>query len=209
MEPEVLSRAVPQLLCADCSSSLQYSTDTLSCCPDHSIRIKDDNTNIIALPDNLFISSIDLDLQCAISNGYDIDKYAKNILLNTDDHPSWSSIVANNITTLFFKGRQYIPAYAARSFVSNMTRLQPVIPVFWKPTSLFSRTTTGLDYILLSITTSTAASNANNSRLIADLPSLHPCSCLPPHHHASLPMRLWISSLICYPLTPAMILFWS
>jgi len=85
------------------------AADTLSRCPDHAIGIKDYNTDIIALPNNLFISLIDLDLQHAISDGYDIDEYAKNILLNADDHPDWSSIVSDNMTTLFFKGGQYIP----------------------------------------------------------------------------------------------------
>jgi len=86
------------------------AADALSRRPDHSIGIEDNNADIIALPDNLFISLIDLDLQCAISDGYDIDEYAKNILLNADDHPGWSSIVSDNMTTLFFKGHQYIPA---------------------------------------------------------------------------------------------------
>jgi len=86
------------------------AADALSRHPDHSIGIEDDNADIIALPDNLFISLVDLDLQHTTSDGYDIDEYAKNILLNADDHPGWSSIVSDNMTTLFFKGRQYIPA---------------------------------------------------------------------------------------------------
>jgi len=58
-----------------------------------------------------------------------------------------------------------------------MTRPQLVILVFWKLTSLFPRITTGPDYVLLSVTTSTAALNVSNSRLIADPPNPLSCPC--------------------------------
>ena len=43
--------------------------NALSRCPNHSTGIEDNNANIVAIPNYLFISLIDLDLQHAISDG--------------------------------------------------------------------------------------------------------------------------------------------
>ena len=88
--------------------------DTLSRRPDHAKGIENDNVDVIALPNRLFISLIDLDLQRAISDGYTLDDFAQHILSNINDypndHPDWTHIVENDTTFLDFKGRQYVPA---------------------------------------------------------------------------------------------------
>ena len=55
------------------------AANALSYQPDHSISIEDDNANIVAIPNHLFISLIDLDLQHAISNGYSGSKNCPNV----------------------------------------------------------------------------------------------------------------------------------
>src|SRR6266581_3263734 len=88
--------------------------NALSQCPNHAKGIENDNINVIALPDQLFILLIDLDLQHAISNGYTLNDFAQHILSNINDypndHPDWTHIVKNNTIFLDFKGRQYVPA---------------------------------------------------------------------------------------------------
>src|SRR5438270_13753841 len=88
--------------------------DALSRRPNHAKGIENDNVDVIALPDRLFISLIDLDLQRAISDGYTLDDFAQHILSNINDypndHPDWTHTVENDTTFLDFKERQYVPA---------------------------------------------------------------------------------------------------
>jgi len=188
------------------------AADALSRCPDHSIGIEDDNADIIALPNNLFISLVNLDLQRAISDGYDIDKYAKNILLNADDHPGWSSIVSDSMTTLFFKGRQYIPADL--DLRRQILRIKHDSPTAGHPGILETYVSVSKDYYWPGLRS--FVRNYINGCLECQQfkinhrpakPALMPVPAAASQR--LLPIRLWISSPICRPPTPAMILFWS
>ncbi len=66
------------------------------------------------LPDHLFISLIDADLQEQLSDGLSLDDYAQKLIkdieadsLSTDN---WSFLKNEEAFALFFKGKQYIPA---------------------------------------------------------------------------------------------------
>jgi len=86
------------------------AADALSHRPNHSDGIEDDNTDIVAIPNHLFISLIDLDLQCAISDGYTLDTYAQHILSNLKDYPAWTASTDTESMVLDFHGRHYVPA---------------------------------------------------------------------------------------------------
>ena len=86
------------------------AADALSHRSDHSVGIDNDNDNITLLPNNLFISLVDLDLQCMISNGYTADSFTQHILSDPKSYPDWNRSLSNDITALDFRGCQYIPA---------------------------------------------------------------------------------------------------
>lgn len=87
------------------------AANALSCHSNHSSGKDEDNTNnCITIPNKLFISLIDLDLQRTISNGYTTDTYTQHILSDIKNSPGWNSTVDNDITIMDFKGRHYVPA---------------------------------------------------------------------------------------------------
>ena len=88
--------------------------DALSWHPDYAVRIEDDNTNVVILPDHLFISLIDADLQDQLSSGLSLDNYAQKLIKDLEmDSPStehWTFLQNKEALALFFKGKQYVPA---------------------------------------------------------------------------------------------------
>ena len=86
------------------------AADALSRRSDHSLSIENNNNNITLLPNNLFISLIDLDLQCVISDGYTTDTFAQCILSDPKSYPDWNRSLSDDVTTLDFRSCQYVPA---------------------------------------------------------------------------------------------------
>ena len=66
------------------------------------------------LPDHLFISLIDADLQDQLSNCLSLDDYAHKLIKDLEtDSPStehWAFLQNKEALALFFKGKQYVPA---------------------------------------------------------------------------------------------------
>ena len=93
-------------------------SDALSRRPDLCPDEDHDNEDVTMLPDNLFISLIDLDLQRKISASKEYDHDAAdalkllldNRLPNTrSDLQDWSIENQDDIQLLFYKGKNYIP----------------------------------------------------------------------------------------------------
>ena len=99
--------------------SKMIQSDTLSRRPDHTPIDDENETPAKLLPDNLFISIIDLDLQKRIENteGMDTQAIEAMKLLVEEGNPDmkrdisdWKLITEKGRkSTLFYKNRQYIP----------------------------------------------------------------------------------------------------
>ena len=62
--------------------------NALSQCPDHTDRIEDDNNDVVMLPDHLFISLIDANLQDQLSSGLSLDDYAQKLIKDLESDSS-------------------------------------------------------------------------------------------------------------------------
>ena len=88
--------------------------DALSRRPDHFANVKEDNENITALPEDLWIQLLDMELQDVVVKAQATDKFMQDELSklpNPSDPPSKWSIEedSNGSKTLFYDGRMYIP----------------------------------------------------------------------------------------------------
>jgi transposase InsO family protein len=93
-------------------------SDTLSRRPDYGSDEDHDNEDIILLPDNLFINLLDTDLQERITKTKDMDIEVKETLDHLlkkgpsnlqKDLSDWKIEEINGKTTLFYKGKNYVP----------------------------------------------------------------------------------------------------
>ena len=93
-------------------------SDTLSQQPDYGLDDEHDNEDIILLPDNLFINLLDVDLQKRITETKEMDYEVKetlDLLLKNrptnlqKDLSDWKMEEIDRKTTLFYKGKNYIP----------------------------------------------------------------------------------------------------
>jgi len=62
--------------------------DALSQRPDHADSIEADNTDVVVLPDHLFILLIDTDLQEQLSSGLSLDDYAQKLIKDLESDSS-------------------------------------------------------------------------------------------------------------------------
>ena len=93
-------------------------SDTLSRRPDYGLNDEHDNEDIILLLDNLFINLLDVDLQKRITEMREMDYEVKetlDLLLKNGptnlqkDLSDRKTEEVNGKTTLFYKGKNYIP----------------------------------------------------------------------------------------------------
>ena len=88
--------------------------DALSRRSDHSIGVKEDNEQVTALPEDLWIHLLDMELQDAVAKSLSRDDYALDVLSKLND-PSqspvkWSSETdPNGSKLLFYNDRMYVP----------------------------------------------------------------------------------------------------
>ena len=91
-------------------------SDALSRRPDHTPDIDDDNTDMILLPDSIFVNLIDAELQERLTTlteqQYDTDAIdaLQNILAGKTESPDWTVRYTDDLNPLlYFQGRLYIP----------------------------------------------------------------------------------------------------
>ena len=93
-------------------------SDTLSRRPDHCPEEDNDNKDVVMLPDGLFLSLLDIDLQTEIAKSTDYDFDVANILKSLlkkapstlkQDLSNWSVEEFNRANVMFYKGKNYIP----------------------------------------------------------------------------------------------------
>src|SRR5258708_3679107 len=100
------------------SGSKMLLADALSRRPDMIPDEDHDNEDIVLLPDNLFISLIDMELQRKIANSTDMDIDAADALKTLlgqapihlrKDLEDWTLHIFNDKNILFYQGKNYIP----------------------------------------------------------------------------------------------------
>ena len=93
-------------------------SDTLSRRPDLCPEEDNDNSDVVVLPEHLFVNLIDVDLQEIIANANELDADMANVLqtllgngptILRNDLSDWTTEEFNGKQILFYIGKNYIP----------------------------------------------------------------------------------------------------
>ena len=97
-------------------------SDTLSQQPDLCPEEDKDTSDVVVLPEHLFVNLIDVDLQDRIANANELDADMANVLQTLlgngpttlqNDLSDWTTEEFKGKQILFYKGKNYIPKDAA------------------------------------------------------------------------------------------------